>query len=100
MYRRIEEEIEPTVGLPAPKTFRRVFSPSTYMGHRFYCYFEKPPHVFVFYDTLGIRITYSHLKTPGSPRGDYFIFQITNFPFLNINLPSSSGYGVFISQLI
>ena len=65
----------------------------------FYCYFEKPPHLFVFYDTLGIRRTYSHLKAPGSPRGDYFIFHITNFPFLNMNIPLSSDYGIF-SQFI
>ena len=49
---------------------------------------------------MGIRRTYSHLKPLGSPRGYYFIFDITNFPFLNINIPPSSGYGVFISQFI
>ena len=27
-------------------------------------------------------------------------FHITNFPFLSSNIPSSSAYGVFISQLI
>ena len=100
MYRLIEEEIEPTVGLPSPKTFHRVLSPSTDTGHPFYCYFEKPPYLFVFNDTLEIRRTYSHLKPPGSPRGDYFIFHITNFPFLNTNIPPSTGYGVFISQFI
>ena len=26
-------------------------------------------------------------------------FHITNFPFLNSNIPSSPAYGVFISQL-
>ena len=29
-----------------------------------------------------------------------FNFHITNFPFLNSNIPSSPAYGVFISQLI
>ena len=31
---------------------------------------------------------------------DDFNFHITNFPFLSSNVPSSSAYGVFISQLI
>ena len=76
MYRRIEEEIEPTVGLQVPKTFRiMVLSPSTDTGHPFYCYFEKPPHLFVFYDTLGIRRTYYHLK-PRGPHGETISFSI------------------------
>ena len=33
-------------------------------------------------------------------RLDDFIFNITNFPFLNSNIPSWPVYGVFISQLI
>ena len=32
-------------------------------------YSEKTPHLVSFYDTLGIRRTYSHLKPPGFPRG-------------------------------
>ena len=40
------------------------------------------------------------ILNPGSPRGEYFIFHITNFPFLNINILPSSGYGVFIFQFI
>ena len=100
MYRRIEEEIEPTVGLPAPKTFRRVLSPSTDTGHPFYCYFEKLPHLFVFYDTLGYGGPILILN-PRGPHGETIsFFHITNSPFLNINIPSSSGYDVFISQLI
>ena len=31
---------------------------------------------------------------------DDFDFNITNFPFLSSNIPSSPAYGVFISQLI
>ncbi|KAK3096924.1 hypothetical protein FSP39_004807 [Pinctada imbricata] len=49
------------------------------------------------------------LTTHGHPRShntslygkrDDFNFSITNFPFLSSNIPSSPGYGVFISQLI
>ena len=63
-----------------------------------FSYFEKPPHLFVFCNTLGIRRTFTHLKPLGSPRGDYFIFHITNVPFLYISISPTSGYGVFISQ--
>ena len=35
------------------------------MGPPFvYDYYEKPPHLVTFYDTLEIRRTYSHLKPP------------------------------------
>ena len=33
-------------------------------------------------------------------RHDGFDFDIVNFPFLDGNVPRSSSYGVFISQLI
>ena len=33
-------------------------------------------------------------------KSDHFNFQITNFPFLSSNIPSSPVYCVFISQLI
>ena len=36
----------------------------------FYGYSEKPSHLVAFYDTLGIRMTYYHLK-PRGPNGDY-----------------------------
>ena len=39
-------------------------------GHPFYGYYEKPPHLIAFYDTLGIRRTNSHLKPPRPPRGN------------------------------
>ena len=35
----------------------------------FYCYSQKPPFLVAFYDMLGIRRTYSHLK-PLGPHGN------------------------------
>ena len=40
------------------------------------------------------------LHTSIYDKRDDFNFQITNFPFLSSNIPSSPAYGVFISQLI
>ena len=40
------------------------------------------------------------LHTSIYDKRDDFNFHITNFPFLSSNIPSSSTYGVFISQLI
>ena len=40
------------------------------------------------------------LHTSIYDKGDDFNFQITNYPFLSSNIPSSPAYGVFISQLI
>ena len=40
------------------------------------------------------------LHTSIYDKRDDFNFHITNFPFLSSNIPSSSAYGVFISQLI
>ena len=40
------------------------------------------------------------LHTSFYDKRDDFNFQITNFPFLSSNIPSSPAYGVFISQLI
>ena len=40
------------------------------------------------------------LRTSPYDKRDDFNFHITNFPFLNSNIPSSQAYGVFISQLI
>ena len=39
------------------------------------------------------------LRTSLYDKRDDFNFHITNFPFLSSNIPSSSAYGVFISQL-
>ena len=40
------------------------------------------------------------LHTSIYDKRDDFNFNITNFPFLSSNIPTSSAYGVFISQLI
>ena len=40
------------------------------------------------------------LRTSLYDKRDDFNFNITNFPFLSSNIPSSPAYGVFISQLI
>ena len=58
----LKEEVVPTVGLPTPYTFRRVFkrAPSYKdTGPPFlYGDSDTPPHLVAFYDTLGIRRTY------------------------------------------
>ena len=42
-------------------------------------YSEKPPHLVSICDTLGIRMTYSHLNPPASPRGlNNFLRRCTN----------------------
>ena len=41
-----------------------------------------------------------HLTTKIYDKRDDFDFSIVNFPFLCSNIPESSAYGVFISQLI
>ena len=40
------------------------------------------------------------IRTSLYDKRDDFNFHITNFPFLNSNIPSPPAYGVFISQLI
>jgi len=39
------------------------------------------------------------LRTKHYDKRDYFNFSIVNFPFLCSNIPTSSAYGVYISQL-
>ena len=57
MWRRTEEEVEPTVGLPTPQTFRSVLyraRPSTDTGPPFlYGDSDTPPHLVAFYDHAG-----------------------------------------------
>ena len=63
---RIEEEVEPTIGLPRHRHFVVFFNVPVQAPTRdqpFYGHSEKPPHLVAFYDTLGILRTYSHLKT-------------------------------------
>ena len=40
------------------------------------------------------------LKTILYDKRDNFTFPIVNFPFISSNIPASSAYGVYISQLI
>ena len=56
-----------------------------------YGYSEKPPHLVSFYDTLGLRRTYSHLKPPGSPQG-IFLFQTNNYIFKKTNSQIRMNY--------
>ena len=50
---------------------------------------------------LGLSIDRDgQLRTSLYDKRDDFNFHITNFMFLNSNIPSSPAYGVFISQLI
>ena len=46
------------------------------------------------------RDAYGQLHTSIYDKRDDFNFNITNFPFLCSNIPTSPAYGVFISQLI
>ena len=48
------------------------------------------PNFFVFYDTLGIRRTYSHLKPSGSPTGRVF-----HFPCYKLSFPEYQ-YSFFV----
>ena len=40
-----------------------------------YCDSDPPPHLVAFYDTLGIRRTYSRLKPPASSRGSVHFWK-------------------------
>ena len=42
----------------------------------------------------------NRLPTELYDKRDDFDFHIVNFPFLSSNIPSSSSYGVYISQLV
>ena len=91
MYRQTEEDVVRTVGpqrnghfvgffnvpakhrhgaTPFIRLFRETGGPPFLYG-----YSEKPPHLVAFYDTLGIRRTYSHLNTPPPrrPHGGKFL---------------------------
>ena len=47
---------------------------------------DTPPHLIAFYDTLGIRRTYSRLKPPASSRGKFStVIRIEIFSCQNIN---------------
>ena len=69
MYRRTEEEVDvvPTVGLPRHRHFVGFFNVPVLHRHGtnlFIRWFRHTAPLVAFYDTLGIRRTYSRLKPP------------------------------------
>ena len=49
---------------------------------------------------LYLSISEGFFKTKIYDKRDDFDFDIDNFPFLDIDVPRSTSYGVYISQLI
>ena len=49
---------------------------------------------------LRLSIADSFVKTKIYDKRDDFDFDIVNFPFLDADIPRSTSYGVYISQLI
>ena len=49
---------------------------------------------------LHSSISDGFVKTKSYDKRDYFDFDIVNFPFLDCDVPRSTSYGVYISQLI
>ena len=49
---------------------------------------------------LNLSITYGIVSSKIYDKRDDFNFEIVNFPFLDGDVPRSSSYGVYISQLI
>ena len=49
---------------------------------------------------LGLSITNGIVSSKTYDKRDDFNFEIVNFPFLDGDVPRSSSYGVYISQLI
>ena len=49
---------------------------------------------------LHLSISNDIVSTKIHDKHDNFDFEIVNFPFLDGNVPRSSSYGVYISQLI
>ena len=49
---------------------------------------------------LHLSISYGFVKTKIYDKRDDFDFDIVNFPFLDGDVPLSTSYGVYISQLI
>ena len=49
---------------------------------------------------LHLSITDGYVKTKIYDKRDDFDFDIVNFPFLDGDVPRSTSYGVYISQLI
>ena len=49
---------------------------------------------------LHLSISHGFVKTKIYNKRDDFDFDIVNFPFLDGDVPRSTSYGVYISQLI
>ena len=49
---------------------------------------------------LHLSISNDIVSTKSYDKRDYFDFEIANFPFLDGDVPRSTSYGVYISQLI
>ena len=49
---------------------------------------------------LHLSISYDTVTTKINDKRDDFDFEIVNFPFLDGDVPRSTSYGVYISQLI
>ena len=49
---------------------------------------------------LHLSISYDIVSTKIYDKRDDFDFEIVNFPFLDCDVPRSTSYGVYISQLI
>ena len=47
-----------------------------------------------------MSITYGIVSSKIYDKRDNFNFEIVNFPFLDVDVPRSPSYGVYISQLI
>ena len=49
---------------------------------------------------LHVSISYDIVSTKIYDKRDFFDFEIVDFPFLDGDVPRSTSYGVYISQLI
>ena len=49
---------------------------------------------------LHLSISHGFVKTKFFDKRDYFDFDIVNVPYLDGDVPRSTSYGVYISQLI
>ena len=54
----------------------------------------------VYFDNMVNQICLSELQLNKANKRDDFDFEIVNFPFLDGDVPRSTSYGVYISQLI
>ena len=52
------------------------------------------------FSDLHLSISYGFVKTKIYDKRDDFDFDIMTFPFLDVDVPRSTSYGVYISQLI